>query len=75
MCYICFIYVNTIQPFEVDFECVMKMGLYLLTLSLYRQGLTKVIVLLYRVCVVDFQQGAKKAYKTNDIVWMGLGSL
>jgi hypothetical protein len=26
------------------------------------------IVIPYGVCVVDFQQGAKKAYKTNDIV-------
>lgn len=26
------------------------------------------IVILYKVCVVDFQQGAKKAYKANDIV-------
>jgi hypothetical protein len=26
------------------------------------------IVILYRVCVVDFWWGATKAYKTNDIV-------
>jgi hypothetical protein len=40
MCCICF---NAIQPFEMDFECVMKMGL---SLSIYKQGLTKVIILL-----------------------------